>query len=312
MDKSIRTDLAIELREDIEDSGKIDGIDIKTRVNDNGITTTVIEVKNEKGSVTLGKPEGTYITIECPQIKEFDEEIHEPLCDELGYNLKKLLGDAKSIFVVGLGNREVTPDSLGPHVVDNLFVTRHLETENIELAKKPRYEMSAICPGVMAQTGIETVEIIKGICSKINVDAVIVIDALAARSSKRLNSTIQLTDTGISPGSGVGNNRKEINTKNIKKKVIAIGVPTVISVPSIIDDSLDEIAEAFNRSYGKKMMKAFTEQQRYQMAYCLVEPDFADMFVTPKNIDELIKRISFTISEAINGMIFDYSSYTGK
>ncbi len=312
MDKNIRTDLAIELREDIKDNGKIDGIDIETRVNDIGITTTVIKVKNENGSQALGKPEGTYITIECPQIKEFDEDIHEPLCKELGTDLKKLLGNAKSIFVVGLGNREVTPDSLGPRVVDNLFVTRHLEMENIELDGRPLYEVSAICPGVMAQTGIETVEIIKGICSKINVDAVIVIDALAARSSKRLNSTIQLTDTGISPGSGVGNNRKEINTKNIKKKVIAIGVPTVISVPSIIDDSLDTIAEAFNQSYGKRMMKEFTEQQRYQMAYCLVEPDFADMFVTPKNIDELIKRISFTISEAINGMIFDGSSYTDK
>lgn len=304
MDRGIRTDLAIELREDIKESGEIDGIDIQTRVKDNEITTTLITVENEAGEKALGKPVGSYVTIECPQINEFDEDIHKPLCDELAFNLKKLLGGVEKILFVGLGNREVTPDSLGPNVIDNLFITRHLETENIELDEKPLYEVSAICPGVMAQTGIETVEIIKGICSKIKVDAVVVVDALAARSSRRLNSTIQLTDTGISPGSGVGNNRMEINSKNIKKKVIAIGVPTVISVPSIIDDSLDAIADAFNHTYGKRMMKEFTEQQRYQMAYNLVQPEFADMFVTPKNIDELIKRISFTISEAINGMIF--------
>jgi GPR endopeptidase len=312
MERTIRTDLAIELRENIKDRGELDGIEIATRVHQDGIKTTTIHVVNQKGAEILGKPVGTYVTIECPQIKEFDESIHKPLCAELSYNLEKLLSGARSILVVGLGNREVTPDSLGPQVTDNLFITRHLQIEDIPFEQEPKYEISAICPGVMAQTGIETVEIIKGICSKIKVDVVLVVDALAARSSKRLNRTIQLTDTGISPGSGVGNNRMEINSKNIKTRVIALGVPTVISVPSIIDDSLDAIADAFNQSYGKRMMKEFTEQQRYQMAYHLVEPDLADMFVTPKNIDELIKRISFTISEAINGIIFKTDTYTDK
>jgi spore protease len=307
MNRNIRTDLAIELRENIEDSEEsLTGIDIDTLVNkEDNIKTTIIKVINEKGAKKLGKPRGTYITIECPDIKEFDEGIHEPLCRELAGYIKQLLGGASSVLVAGLGNREVTPDSLGPLVADNIFVTRHLAVENIIQDKSMKYTVSAVCPGVMAQTGIETVEIIRGICSKIDVDAVIVVDALAARNSSRLNSTIQLTDTGISPGSGVGNNRKAINENNIKRKVIAIGVPTVIAVPSLIDDSLDAIAEAFNQTYGKDIMKEFTEEQRYEMACNLVEPDMAAMFVTPKNIDELIKRISFTISEAINSMIFE-------
>ena len=167
-------------------------------------------------------------------------------------------------------------------MTDHLFITRHLQMEHIHLQEEPEYEISAICPGVMAQTGIETVEIIRGICDNIDVDAVVVVDALAARSSRRLNKTIQ----------------------TIGAKVIALGVPTVISVPSIIDGSLDVIADTFNQSYGKKLMESFSEQQRYELAYHLAEPELADMFVTPKNIDELVKRISFTISEAINSMIF--------
>jgi spore protease len=281
------------------------GIDIETKINrEDHIKTTTIKVTNEKGAEKLGKPKGTYITIECPDIKEFDEGIHEPLCKELATHIKQLLGNVDSILVAGLGNREVTPDSLGPLVADNIFVTRHLNLEHVISEKEATYTVSAICPGVMAQTGIETVEIIRGICSKIKVDVVIVVDALAARNSSRLNSTIQLTDTGISPGSGVGNNRKAINAHNIKSRVIAIGVPTVISVPSLIDDSLDAIADAFNQTYGKDIMKTFTEEQRYEMACNLVEPELASMFVTPKNIDELIKRISFTISESINSIIF--------
>ena len=203
MNRAIRTDLAIELREDIKDRGKIDGIEIETRISQEKIKTTIIHVNDQTGADTLGKPVGTYITIECPEIREFDENIHKPLCKELAHDLKKMLGEARSILVVGLGNREVTPDSLGPLVTDHLFITRHLQMEHIHLQEEPEYEISAICPGVMAQTGIETVEIIRGICDNIDVDAVVVVDALAARSSRRLNKTIQLADTGISPGSGV-------------------------------------------------------------------------------------------------------------
>lgn len=299
MNRNIRTDLAIELREEMKDRQDLEGVNISTTVNeDQDIRTTVIDVLNEEGEKKLGKPKGTYITIESESIREFDEGIHMPLCRELARQLDILLEGADSILVAGLGNRAVTPDSLGPLVVDNLFITRHLKDCGVEGKKI----ISGICPGVMAQTGIETVEIIRGICENIDVDAVLAIDALAARSSRRLNRTIQLADTGISPGSGVGNHRKAVNQETIGVKVIALGVPTVISVPSIVDDSMDIMADAFNQSHGKALMETFTEEQRYALACNMVEPDLVDMFVTPKNIDELIKRISFTISEAINSM----------
>lgn len=299
MNREIRTDLAIELRENV--SGKdsrMKGVRVKTVVNEDGsLTTTTIDVLSEAGAKNLGKEIGRYITIECGKMNAYEESIHEPLRNEIRDKLEELLGDKKNVLVVGLGNRQVTPDSIGPLVVDNLYITRQLESP-----AETKIAVSAICPGVMAQTGIETVDIVRGICDKIDADAVIAVDALAARSSRRLNSTVQLTDTGISPGSGVGNNRKSLTRDNLGRKVIAIGVPTVISVPSIIDDSLDEVAEAFNETYGRRLMREFTESQRYQLACNLLDDDMADMFVTPKNIDELVKRISYTISEAVNSI----------
>ncbi len=306
MNREIRTDLAIELRENIPGNTDMEGVRVKTSINeDKSIRTTTIDVLNEQGEKNLGKTQGRYITIESRHLKEPDETINEQLKDELSERLRALAGDCDNILVVGLGNRQVTPDSIGPLVVDNLFITRHLEPatllEDVKDVEKS-LALSAICPGVMAQTGIETLDIVRGICDKIDADAVIAVDALAARSSKRLNTTIQITDTGISPGSGVGNNRKTLNAANLGRRVIAVGVPTVISVPSIIDDSLDEMADAFNETYGRKIMREFTEGQRYQIAKSLIDEDMADMFVTPKNIDELVKRISYTISESINAL----------
>lgn len=298
MNREIRTDLAIELRESVGGNTEMEGVRVKTVVNeDKSIRTTTIDVINEAGEKNLKKAKGRYITIESRHLKEPDETINEQLKDELGERLRLLTEGCDNILVVGLGNRQVTPDSIGPLVVDNLFITRHLEP-----SPKGGVTLSAICPGVMAQTGIETLDIVRGICDKIDADAVIAVDALAARSSKRLNTTIQITDTGISPGSGVGNNRKTLSADNLGRRVIALGVPTVISVPSIIDDSLDEMADAFNETYGRKIMREFTEGQRYQIARSLIDEDMADMFVTPKNIDELAKRISYTISEAINAL----------
>ena len=208
MNREIRTDLAIELRENVADRRNMPGVKVKTVVNeDRSIKTTTITVLDEIGEKNLGKAKGQYITIECSKLKEYEESIHEPLRAELEGRLRELMGHAGNILVVGLGNRQVTPDSIGPLVIDNLYVTRHLDTPG-----KPDLVMSAICPGVMAQTGIETVDIVRGICDEIDVEIVVAIDALAARSSKRLGCTIQLTDTGISPGSGVGNNRKTLSS----------------------------------------------------------------------------------------------------
>lgn len=294
-----RTDLALERKEDIE--GEIlKGVSIKTQTRPGkNIEKTTIVVENEEGEKILGKPKGTYITIESESLREFDEDYHKELSEELKEALKTLLGGIKEILVVGLGNRQITPDALGPFVVDNLFITRHLNKEGI---LNTYYDISAIAPGVMAQTGIETGDIIKGVLKESKAKALIVIDALAARNTERLNKTIQISDSGICPGAGIGNNRVPINQESMGVKVIAVGVPTVIAVPSIVNDSMGKMLEVLERFDAKRVIEKFTEEERYRLACEILEPYLSEMFVTPKNIDEAVKRISFTISEAINQM----------
>lgn len=296
MDRYIRTDLALELKDDVEE-GCLDGIKIyKKRNRETNIVETRIDVINEVGENTLGKPVGTYITLESNKLRESDEDIHGPLSCALHRHLKTMIKDKEKILVVGLGNREVTPDALGPYVVDNLYITRHLLKEG--LVSRVR-EISAISPGVMAQTGIESSTILKALCEKVKPDVVIAVDALAAREPARLNSTIQICDTGISPGAGVGNNRIMLNEETLGVKVIAIGVPTVISVPAIIYQAIDNMLEIL-LDKTIKIGDSLSEEDKYKIAGELLESDLGSMFVTPKNIDEAVKRVSYTISEAIN------------
>ncbi|MBE5943521.1 MAG: GPR endopeptidase [Lachnospiraceae bacterium] len=297
MERYIRTDLAVELQEEISEKSLLQGVEIYTRYSkDKKIKETKIDVVDEQGAKILGKPIGTYITLESGELRGSDEDIHKPLVDMLHKNLKELIKENDKILVVGLGNREVTPDALGPYVVDNLYITRHLLSEGIIVNAR---EISAISPGVMAQTGIETGTILKALCKETNPDIIIAVDALAAREPTRLNSTIQLCDTGISPGAGVGNNRAVLNEETLGVKVIAVGVPTVISVPAIINQAIDNMLTVFSEN-GKNLSEGLTEEEKYSIATQLIEPDLAKMFVTPKNIDEAVKRISYTISEAIN------------
>ena len=246
----------------------------------NHIKETKIIIKNKKGEISLGKPKGSYITIEAKNLSSNDGSFHKEMSEALFLNLKEMLGKRKKILIAGLGNANVTADSLGPKVVNNLCITRHLEREGIG---EYQYELSAIAPGVMAQTGIETSEILESLAAKIRPDVLIAIDALAARSSSRLNKTIQISDTGISPGSGVGNHRSEITEHTIGVPVFAIGVPTVISVPAIIHDL-----------FGRRSLEKEYEN---------MDEEFISMHVTPKNIDESMKRISYTISEGINHLL---------
>lgn len=298
MNRFVRTDLALELREDIPEEQYLEGVKIFTRFRCNkALKETRIDVINKKGEEILGKPIGSYITLESEQLRGSDEDIHQPFVDALHENLQKMIQDAEKILVIGLGNRAVTPDALGPYVVDNLYITRHLISEGIVNNVK---ELSAISPGVMAQTGIETQVILKSLCREIKPDVIIAVDALAAREPSRLNSTIQICDTGISPGAGVGNNRMQLNMDTLGVKVIAIGVPTVISVPAIVNQSIDGMVNALVQGKDRKYDLSFTDEEKYALACELVEPELASMFVTPKNIDEAVKRVSYTISEAIN------------
>ena len=274
-----RTDLALELKEEKNIGSAQSGIIVKTRIDTtNHIKETKIIIKNKKGEDSLGKPKGTYITIEAKDLSTNDGSFHKEMSEALFLNLKEMLNKKKKILIAGLGNADVTADSLGPKVVNNLYITRHLQKEGIG---NYQFELSAIAPGVMAQTGIETSEILESLADRIKPDVVIVIDALAARSYSRLNKTIQISDTGIAPGSGVGNHRNEITQHTIP--VLAIGVPTVISVPAIIHDV-----------FGEKSLENVSEN---------IDEEFISMHVTPKNIDESMKRISYTISEGINHLL---------
>ena len=274
-----RTDLALELKEEKNIGSAQSGIIVKTRIDTtNHIKETKIIIKNKKGEDSLGKPKGTYITIEAKDLSTNDGSFHKEMSEALFLNLKEMLNKKKKILIAGLGNADVTADSLGPKVVNNLYITRHLQKEGIG---NYQFELSAIAPGVMAQTGIETSEILESLADRIKPDVVIVIDALAARSYSRLNKTIQISDTGIAPGSGVGNH--EITQHTIGVPVLAIGVPTVISVPAIIHDV-----------FGEKSLENVSEN---------IDEEFISMHVTPKNIDESMKRISYTISEGINHLL---------
>ena len=295
MTTKVRTDLALEVRESFEEDVEVKGVVVNEDYNKElEIKVTTVEIKDEHGAKMMGKPMGTYITIEAPKLKESDESYHEPISEEIAKYIKCLAKDVKSqeVLVAGLGNREVTPDVLGPMVVDNLFVTRHLIHQfGEEFQKKHKLgNVSAIAPGVMAQTGMETSEIIRGIINETHPKLVIVIDALAARSLDRLNTTVQITDTGISPGSGVGNHRNALNKETLGVDVIALGVPTVVDAATIVHDTLEQF-----------MHKAgFEEEEVQKFTHQVSKETINNMFVTPKNIDDSVKRLSYTISEALN------------
>lgn len=294
---NIRTDLALEARESFEeDDVELKGVILtKDYIEEKDMSITTVIIKDEQGAKTMQKPMGTYITIEAKKLQEKDDEYHSQISEEIGKVILSLVGDTgdKGIMVVGLGNREVTPDALGPWVVDNLFVTRHLIKEyGEEFKKKNRLScVSALAPGVMAQTGMEAAEIIRGVMQESKPAVVLAIDALAARSVERLNTTIQISDTGISPGSGVGNNRKALNEESLGVKVIALGVPTVVDATTIVRDSMENmlVKQGFSEQEINTFLSEVTEHQTVH-----------NMFVTPKNIDEAMKSISYTISEAIN------------
>lgn len=308
----IKTDLALEAAEPFRKQNQhMEGVAVSETYDEkNDILVTVVEVQNAEGVQLLGKPEGMYITLETPNLSEPDEGYHREITEVLAKQLDRLMpGIAKKkILVAGIGNREITPDALGPLVVEHLFITRHLiETygSHSDVARGLG-NVSAIAPGVMAQTGMEGREILRGIIDHTKPEVVIVIDALAARSTKRLNRTIQLTNTGIHPGAGVGNHRNELTEATLGIPVIAIGIPTVIDAATIVSDTMSQLMEvlenerSFHEAY--EATRNFDDQEKYMLMRELMEPMMSDMFVTPKDIDETVARISFTVSEAINSL----------
>lgn len=290
----IRTDLALEATERFtEENVEIRGVEVREEYDDEkDVRTTVVKITTENGAKTMGRPQGNYITIEAPNLSVADEDYHREISEILAYHLGQLidLDKEQSILVVGLGNQAVTADSLGPHVVENLHMTRHIIREYglKSTGQEKLHRTSGIIPGVMAQTGMETSEIVQGVVAETKPDLVIAVDALAARSVRRLNRTIQITDTGITPGSGVGNHRNGLTEENLKVKVIGIGVPTVVDAATIVHDSMAHLLEALDESEQKEFLEE------------MISPHLYSMFVTPKDVDETVKYLSFTISEGLN------------
>ena len=289
----VRTDLAMENGEKYEkDNVEISGVVIHKSYNqEKDIRTTVVKIESEHGAKMMEKPIGTYITLDAPNMAVPDEGYHREVSVELAGHLKKLLPpNLDSVLVVGLGNRNITPDALGPMAIEHVRITRHIIREYGEqaLGEDQVPMISALVPGVMAQTGMDTMEILQGVIAQTSPDVILIIDALAARSTKRLSCTIQLTDTGINPGSGVGNYRCGLNEESLHIPVIGIGIPTVIDAGTIVHDAVSNLLETLEESEIDDFLSE------------LISPSLNGMCVTPKDIDETVERLSFTISEGIN------------
>ena len=306
---SIRTDLAVEAREILEESNNDlnDGIEIKSQQSDE-MKITHVKITNEKGSINMGKPVGTYITIESQKLREGDNICHENISKNLKSCLSEMIDSKKDavFLIVGLGNWNVTPDSLGPKVIDKILVTRHMLNTLPENIMSSVRSLAAIAPGVMGVTGIETGEIIKGLVDKLKPDTIIAIDALAARKFSRINATIQISDTGISPGAGVGNKRMMLNKETLGVPVVAIGVPTVVDAATLASDTIDMVLSHVKGSSDGVFCKGLEdmgEEDRYSLVCEALNPYEQNMFVTPKEIDMVIERLSKIIAGAVNSTI---------
>lgn len=299
----IRTDLALEVKERLpKESGDIQGVSFREWGGKDGfVKMTEVEVIDERGERAMGKGKGLYLTIEARNLRQPDEDYHREVSKELCRQLKRMAEGLRKkgelpkkrplrLLVVGLGNALVTPDALGPLAVKNLAVD-------------PEF-LSGIAPGVTAQTGMETADILRGIVGETEPDLIIAIDALAARSIRRLGTTIQLTDTGIQPGSGVGNHRHSLTKESLGVPVLAIGVPTVVGAAAIVHDTVSALVGALGRAEETKQMGAYVEklgaEEQYQLIRELLEPEFGSLYVTPPDIDRTVKRMGYTISEAIH------------
>ena len=306
--RTINTDLALEAHEyyvgDTPKSQLPDGIETENSRYKN-INITHVRITNENGEKLLQKKIGTYITLEIENISpDFTDRTAEKV---LGENISGMLkkhgvkSDAP-VFVVGLGNHNITPDALGPKAVSKLDITRHLFEFLPSALEKDQRPVCAIAPGVLGNTGIETGEIVQAICEKIKPAALIVVDALASRNTERVGKTLQLADTGIHPGSGVGNRRRGITADLTGVPVIALGVPTVVNAATIADDAIEQTMKSmheFGAGEYTGVISELEDDERYKLIHHSLG-DMADMMVTPKEIDNIISGISTVVANGIN------------
>ena len=306
---NFRTDLASERRDIYNKANKlendIDGIESeKEEINEN-IKVERVKITNENGEKGIGKPIGNYITIDVKKLKIAQDEDIEKAAETLANELKKVvdmhIDNQGEVLVVGLGNIYVTPDSLGPKVINEIEVTRHIIKYLPQYVEEGTREVSAVSPGVLGTTGIETVEILKGIVDNVKPKLVIVIDALASRSIERISSTVQISDTGIVPGAGVGNTRNEISIKTLGIPVIAIGIPTVVETAVLVNDSLDLfIKKLQDEAKSNEYLNNLKQEDNYEEIREVLVPNDYNLIVTPKEIDDLIENMKDIVAKGIN------------
>ena len=305
---NFRTDLALERRDIYQKANKLNQIDgvesTEEEINDN-IKVSRVKITNSKGEEALGKPIGTYVTIDVKKLKMAGEEeiqkTSEVLTDELKKIVKMHVNNQEDILIVGLGNIYVTPDALGPKVINEIDVTRHIIKYLPQYVDEGTRPVSAISPGVLGTTGIETVEILKGIVENIHPKLLIVIDALASRSIERISSTIQISDTGIVPGAGVGNTREEISEKSLGIPVVAIGIPTVVELATLVSDGIDIFIDRLQeKAESNEYLNKLQQNDKYEEVKEALNVGDYNMIVTPKEIDDIIENMKDIVARGIN------------
>lgn len=286
--QQIRTDLAIESSGAFSD---IPGVQINCW-DESGISVTEVIIESDSAAESVGKAKGSYLTFECEGVRNRDPEARSAVSNLLGEEIFRLLPPDETnapIMVVGLGNRMVTPDALGPRCVDKTLVTRHLIQEMPDSVDSRLQSVCAIAPGVLGVTGLETIETVCALVKEIKPRCVIAIDSLAARSSKRVGVSVQLSDTGIQPGSGVGNHRKALTEEALGVKVIAIGMPTVVYAATIARDALSLLTES-----------AEDDSALDEITKALFENEIGEMIVTPREVDDMIDDAAEMIASGVN------------
>ncbi|MTI95634.1 MAG: GPR endopeptidase [Firmicutes bacterium] len=309
----LKTGLVIEAHEVLLQTSQlpeIEGIDTR-HFREGDVDISVIEILSDAAAEKIGKAKGKYVTLEAPGMRDKNSQLEEHLLGILNTQLQDIvpLSEDTSVLVVGLGNWNVTPDSLGPSVVENLYVTRHLKSLYPDKLGPGFRNLCAIAPGVLGITGIETSEIIYGIVQRVKPDVVVAIDALAARSLHRLNTTIQISDTGIYPGSGVGNRRQGLTKDTLGVPVIAVGVPTVVDAATMTNDVIDLLIQAMRDEAAElssntenilKILDDFATEDKHKMIREVLDPTIGLLMVTPKEVDRLLEDISSLLANALN------------
>lgn len=347
---AVQTDLALEARQLALDKHPVlEGVEIEEE-KEQGVTITRIHVLNQTGARQIGKQPGRYVTLEAPGLRSKDTILQHRLTSLLAREFKRFLrqigvGDEDRVLVIGLGNWNVTPDALGPIVAGKVLVTRHLfelMPDQVEPGYRP---VSALSPGVLGMTGIETSEIIYGVVEKTRPDLIVAVDALASRSLERVNTTIQIADTGIHPGSGVGNKRKPVTRETLGVPVIAIGVPTVVDAVSIVSDTIDYLLAHLGRQWKEQqsppkpasvltpqgfqlpgpppqytaadlpdptvrevlmgLLGGLSAQEKRQLIHEVLTPIGHNLVVTPKEVDTFIEDIGHLIAGGLNAALHE-------